>query len=203
MTTFYFIRHGETLVNRAQCFNGSGTNSILTEAGKAAAKRLGDLLADQSFDALLTSPLTRAVETMDAIMAQTNQSQPAITIVDDLREMALGDWEGQPGASLTNHPQYENYFHHPELFDAQQIHAESYQAVLERGMRVIKTAQIAYPDGDVLVVAHGIILLFVINTLLGVPFEKIRSHEMVANASLSVLKTNGAQFEKVVWNKTV
>lgn len=203
MTTFYFIRHGETLVNRAQCFNGSGTNSILTEAGKAAAKRLGDLLADQSFDALLTSPLTRAVETMDAIMAQTNQSQPAITIVDDLREMALGDWEGQPGASLTNHPQYENYFHHPELFDAQQIHAESYQAVLKRGMRVIKTAQIAYPDGDVLVVAHGIILLFVINTLLGVPFEKIRSHEMVANASLSVLKTNGAQFEKVVWNKTI
>ena len=54
MTTFYFVRHGETMVNRAQCFNGGGTNSTLTEAGQAAAKRLGSLLADQSFDALLT-----------------------------------------------------------------------------------------------------------------------------------------------------
>ena len=203
MTTFYFVRHGETTVNRVQCFNGGGTNSTLTEAGQAAAKRLGSLLADQSFDALLTSPLTRAVETMDAIVSQTNQSQPAIMVVDDLKEMALGDWEGQPGASLTNHPQYENYFHHPELFDAKQIHAESYQAVLERGMLAIKTAQTAYPDGDVLVVAHGIILLFVINTLLGIPFEEIRSQKMVANASLSVLKSKGTQFEKVVWNKTV
>ncbi|KRM24185.1 histidine phosphatase family protein [Latilactobacillus graminis] len=201
MTTFYFVRHGETMVNQAQCFNGGGTNTALTEDGKAAAERLGTLLAEQSFDALLTSPLTRAVETMDAIVAQLNQSPPPTMIVDNLKEMALGDWEGQPGASLTQHPQYENYFHHPELFDAKQIHAESYQAVLKRGMTVIKTVQKTYPDGDVLIVAHGIILLFVINTMLGIPFAKIRAQKMVANASLSVLKSNGTHTEEIIWNK--
>ena len=39
----------------------------LTDAGRAAARALGDRLAEQSLDAVLSSPLLRARETAEAI----------------------------------------------------------------------------------------------------------------------------------------
>lgn len=203
MTTFYFVRHGETTINKAQCFNGGGVDSALTPAGLAAADRLGDYLGDQIFDAILTSPLQRAQTTAEHLLAQSRVVQPALTIAPQLREMALGDWEAQPVAAQEKHLQFDNYFHHPDLFEADQIHAESYQAVLDRAMTVIDQAQQAYPEGNVLIVAHGIVLLFVMGTLLGVPFSAIRDQKMVANASLSILEGHGQPYEKVLWNKTV
>ena len=203
MTTFYFVRHGETIINRAQCFNGGGVDAALTASGEAAASRLGTYLDKQSFDAIISSPLQRAQTTAELLLQPTKAVQPAIQIDDRLKEMALGDWEGQPVAAQQNHPEFDHYFHHPDLFDAAAIHAETYQSVLARGQAVIDDYNQAYPDGQVLIVAHGIVLLFLMNTLLGVPFAEIRNQKMVANASLSILTGQAGHYQKQLWNQTM
>lgn len=200
MTTFYFVRHGETLINQAQCFNGSNVDAALTVNGQNAAVRLGNYLAPQAFDAIVSSPLQRARTTTDLLVQASQVPQPASQLDARLQEMDLGDWDGQPVVEQATHPEFEHYFHHPDLFDAQKLHAESYQSVLKRARAVVTEYERAYPQGDVLIVAHGIVLLFVMSDLLGVPFARIRDQKMVANASLSILQGATGHYHKQLWD---
>ena len=71
----------------------------LTEAGRAAARALGDRLAVQRPDAVLSSPLLRARETAEAIAraaglaAETDERLAPGTTVETLRESVSGRGE--------------------------------------------------------------------------------------------------------------
>lgn len=201
MTTFYFVRHGETINNHQGRFNGGTVDPKLTQQGQADAHRLGLALADTKFDEILASPLNRAVETAEIILSENKQAeQTNLKIETNLRELDLGDWDGELIEEQKNHPEFNHYFHHPELFDASKIHGESYQNLLDRGLAVIKNYQEQFPDGNILIVTHGIVLLFLLSTLLDVPFEAIREQNMVRTSSLSVLTTTAdGKFDKGVW----
>ena len=69
----------------------------LTDAGRAAARALGDVLAAESLDAIVSSPLLRARETADAIAraagldATADERLAPGATVDDVRAVAHGD----------------------------------------------------------------------------------------------------------------
>ena len=91
MTLLYLVRHGETDWNRDRRIQGS-TDIPLNETGRLQARRTGTLLARRSWDAIITSPLSRAAETA-AIIAD-ELGLPAPQIVDAIVERAYGEAEG-------------------------------------------------------------------------------------------------------------
>src|SRR3989344_7480241 len=62
---FYFIRHGETLLNADHVKQGE--EGGLSESGKQQAARIGELLAPLHIQRIISSPYTRAKETATII----------------------------------------------------------------------------------------------------------------------------------------
>lgn len=86
----YIIRHGETDWN-VQHKNQGVTDIPLNENGRRLAKITGDALKSVRFDLIISSPLSRAVETARIITKGTN-----IPLYEDDRIMEIdwGKWEG-------------------------------------------------------------------------------------------------------------
>ena len=91
MTSLYLVRHGETDWNRQRRIQGT-TDIPLNETGREQAARTGRLLGRRSWDAILTSPLSRAVETADIIAGELGLGTPEV--LDDIAERAYGAAEG-------------------------------------------------------------------------------------------------------------
>jgi probable phosphoglycerate mutase len=90
----WLARHGETDWSAAGRHTGR-TDIPLNDTGRAAARRLARLLAEQHFDVVLTSPLQRAGDTCRLAGFGT-----VAQIDDDLQEWDYGDYEGMTTAGI-------------------------------------------------------------------------------------------------------
>jgi broad specificity phosphatase PhoE len=86
----YIARHGETFTNVEGRLTGGRLNSPLTENGIEQAKQLGKSLEDITFDAVYSSPLERAVDTVKIAFGNRYK----INVDERLREIILGVTEG-------------------------------------------------------------------------------------------------------------
>jgi len=144
MKKVYLIRHGlpDFPGGKRMCL---GTTDIpMGEEGLAQAAEMAAFLPPVS--ALFSSPLTRAVQTAQAI------GMP-ITILHGLREMDAGEWDG-----LTFEEIRQRY---PELYAARSCDltlplpgAEDHAKGLARFKEAMEEAALQSP-GDFAVVAHG------------------------------------------------
>lgn len=189
MTIFYFVRHGETVINHEQRFNGGSVDSPLTQKGILGAEATGNLLQNVAFDQMVVSSLPRAQRTARIILKRNHHCYPEYLAVDPrLREVGLGDWDGQKIDAVADDPQFHNYFNHPERFNAALIHAESFEHLLARAQAVIQ--EYTRPENEkVLIVSHGSLLLFLVNALTGGDLSEVRKHKMLANSSVTILQS--------------
>ena len=144
MKKVYLIRHGlpDFPGGVGMCI---GTTDIpMGEKGLAQAAQMAKKLPPVT--AVFSSPLTRAVQTAEAIGLP-------VTLIHDLREMYAGEWDG-----LTFPQIRERY---PELYAARANDltlplpgAEDHEAGLARFSAAMEQAAQAAP-GDLAVVAHG------------------------------------------------
>lgn len=94
---FYFMRHGESQAN-AQGVMGGWTDAPLTDLGQAQARAAALRLGDRVVTGLYVSPLMRAWQTAQAVLA--GRPGLPVTMAPDLRERNWGIWEGQPVSVL-------------------------------------------------------------------------------------------------------
>ncbi len=87
-----FVRHAQSQANLEGVWNGR-TDGGLSEAGEASLDPLGKRLSSWEFDAVISSPLTRATRTAAAFADE-------VEIEDDFVEIDLGIWEGMPLAEV-------------------------------------------------------------------------------------------------------
>ena len=88
----YAARHGETEFNTQHRLQGSEKDSPLTQTGIDQARTLGQSLAGIHFDAIYTSPLKRATDTVEIVF--DGKYKP---ILDPrLVEIGLGVMSGMP-----------------------------------------------------------------------------------------------------------
>ncbi|GAF40957.1 hypothetical protein FC83_GL002328 [Agrilactobacillus composti DSM 18527 = JCM 14202] len=201
MTTFYFVRHGRTILNQEQRFNGGHMDSPLTPEGIAGAIATGRMLAQTRFDQILVSPLRRAVTTARVIIKRSYYNPLSDIQVDPrLREIDLGDWDGQPLDKAKHFPGFDAYFNHPDQFDPSINHSEGYVRLLQRANAVIKDYD--RPDLDkVLIVSHGVLLTALLNQLTGGDLKDMRKNGIIKNASVTVLESRPQlPFEKIGYN---
>lgn len=106
----WLIRHGETEWSLSGQHTGR-TDIPLTERGHQQARSLAPILAQQSFDTVLTSPMNRAIDTCrEAGLGDHSRVEP------DLSEWNYGIYEGRttseiresvPGWTVWNSPMPE------------------------------------------------------------------------------------------------
>ena len=93
MTTIYFIRHGKTEWNLAARYQGAHGDSPLLEASHQDIRSLAASLAGVKFIHAYTSPLKRARQTAEELIAQL-PTPVALTVDERLIEFDLGKMEG-------------------------------------------------------------------------------------------------------------
>jgi probable phosphoglycerate mutase len=93
------IRHGETEWNSQGRFQGH-LDSALNREGLAQAEALGEFLAGERFDLLLSSDLGRALQTARAIARRTGHE---IVVEPRLRERRMGIFQGLTPAEVQAH----------------------------------------------------------------------------------------------------
>jgi broad specificity phosphatase PhoE len=104
---FYLIRHGQTDWNAEGRFQGS-IDIPLNDIGRGQAKRNGLAFKAELPNVegwrFLSSPLSRATETMEIVRRNAGLDPLAYDVEPLLREVSYGDWERQTieEISLTN-----------------------------------------------------------------------------------------------------
>lgn len=111
----YLIRHGETNWNKLHKLQGQ-VDIPLNAFGIHLAEETAPALAEIPFSRAFTSPLARARQTAEIILADRD-----IPITDDARlmEFSFGEYEGMCcGKDNWNipDPAFETFFHNPEAY---------------------------------------------------------------------------------------
>lgn len=105
MTTYklHLIRHGLTELNREGRYVGR-IDEPLSPEGIDAARRRKEAFIYPEAEAVYTCPLLRCRETADILYPNL-----PLTAVEDLTEMAMGDFEGHTFAELQSDPAFEQW----------------------------------------------------------------------------------------------
>src|SRR5260370_4486142 len=95
-TRVWILRHGQSNLNQAQCFQGSGAASRLTQHGIRSAQQAAVRLAGEMIEAVYASPLERAMETSTLVeeVLSNYGVHPEFHVEPALRELDLPGWEG-------------------------------------------------------------------------------------------------------------
>ena len=199
----YFVRHGRTVWNLEGRFQGAGGDSPLLPESIDTLKELGQYLKDISFDKIYSSDLPRAVKSAEIIQSQlTNPC--SLESVPELREWHLGKLEGLKIATLNAiYPQQIQAFKtNLAKFDTSMFEAESLYSTTQRTIQFIKSLKNTKTE-QLLLVGHGANLTASLRTLLGFNEAHLRKNGGLANASLTIIETDGFEkFALKTWNDT-
>ena len=130
-TSFYFVRHGESVSNSKGRIQGR-TESPLSSIGRDHANAAGTWLAARDVDAIFTSPLSRCTQTARIIADTINVADggnglppgrgcpaPRPVVLDDLKELDTGEFTGRSLSQVAEED--------PDLFARFRMH--SWEAV--------------------------------------------------------------------------
>lgn len=147
MQHLFLIRHGQSDANAQQIVAGSH-DSPLSSVGKAQAEYAGDTASQYfQFDLIVSSPMSRALQTAEIIARHIHYPAENILILQDLRERNLGEVEGK---KYTQAPQHNGNYE-----DAENVPGvEPIGDLLERMQGVLAQLQ-ARPEQNILIVAHN------------------------------------------------
>jgi broad specificity phosphatase PhoE len=142
MGELLLIRHGETAWSRTGQYAGR-TDLPLTDAGVAAARALGPVLARRPLAAAFSSPLSRAVRTAELAGLADVKPDP------DLLEWDYGDYEGSTEEQIrAARPEWDLWRDGVSAGETLTQVAARTDAVLDRVRPLLR-------DGDVAIFGHG------------------------------------------------
>lgn len=188
MTTFYFVRHGQTLANASGLKQGqiNTENTVLNETGTKQVKTLAKHFDIQFAQHLVASPLNRTKQTATLL---NEAAQLPLETDRRLLEISYGQWDGASNQILMAE--------YPEVFDdvLQDVlpeyvkyatAGETFEQVVIRVQSFLDDMTQRYPNDNVVVVTHGFTIKAVIMAVFGINAMTARLPEP-ANASLTKL----------------
>jgi phosphoserine phosphatase len=181
MKALYLARHGQSVSNADRRFQGA-QDVPLSELGRRQAAALSAALRGRRLAHVYTSPLERARRTAEIVVAELGVT---LTVVDDLRELSLGEWEGRTVEEIRALPgdPYAQWIRDP--LTNLPPGGEPLPTVQRRALAAVDAIAAAHPDGeDVLVVAHGGVISAYLAYHLGLPLSAIWRLTL-SNCSLS------------------
>lgn len=181
----YLTRHGETEWNIESRLQGT-YDSRLTEKGVQDIKKLSKRLIDIEIDTIYSSTSQRAIDT-----AHILQGQRKIEIVKSprLKEMNVGDWQGQVWEKIKdeNPREYAQYWNTPHLYTSNQGGEDFYQ-VQHRAISLINTLVEIHKGQTILLVSHGVILKTIFTYFQKKSMKQLWKQPVLAGGSLSKME---------------
>ncbi|WP_104140308.1 histidine phosphatase family protein [Arthrobacter sp. ZGTC131] len=157
LTTLALVRHGQTDWNAQRRLQGS-TDIPLNDVGRGQARDAVAVLSDYEWDAIVSSPLSRAAETADLIAAGLGLGVDRR--LPDLAERSFG-----PAGGMQDGPELDA-LRIPGGFRG----AESEDEAGSRGLAALEALEALaeeFRGGRVLVVAHGTLLRLSLSRAVG------------------------------------
>ena len=150
-TQIWLVRHGETKWNVYGRFQGC-KDIPLTDEGFNQAKALKSRFTN-SFDAIYTSPLTRALQTAKVI-CEDNNIEPIIE--DGIREIDFGKWEGLTIKEIADNYPIEFNEWRTDTINANLLGGDlSIKCASIRAKNAILNIAQNNPCKNIIIVAHG------------------------------------------------
>jgi broad specificity phosphatase PhoE len=147
MGELLLIRHGETAWSRSGQYGGR-TDLPLTDAGVAAGRALGPLLARRQLAAVFVSPLSRAVRTAELAGLPDVKPDP------DLLEWDYGGYEGMTEEQIrAARPGWDLW--RDGIIGGDGQAGETLRQVAARTDAVLDRVRPLLRDGDVAIIGHG------------------------------------------------
>ena len=178
------VRHGESEWNRIGRYQGQ-MDAPLSAQGADQAAALAERLQREHLDAIFTSPLQRAAHTAQAIA----RFHPNVPFMQEpaLLEIHHGDWQGRMIDDITSH--YAKELREWRMFPtrSQFPNGESFSNILKRVLDFKQTLIQFYPDKNVLVSTHDVVVKILVADALGMNMDCI-NRIWVTNASISVIE---------------
>jgi len=198
------VRHGVTEWNREGRFQGH-LDPTLSADGREEARLVAERLAADGAlrpGRLISSPLSRARQTAEVIIAALGDDAPPIELDARLMEVGQGEWEGRTHAELavSDPDRYQAWRH--ATWDRQPPGGEPVNDAVRRIGAAFDEAIVtsdrtrAWP---LCIVSHGGTLRLAAHHLLEVPIDRAWRLDL-DNASLSVLDHVNGQWRLVAWN---
>ena len=178
--TFAFIRHGQTDWNRDLRLQGS-SDIPLNARGREQAAEAVAVLDGTTWDAVLSSPLSRARETAAVVAAGLGiELGPSY---DLLVERDYGDAEGATAEVIADRWPDKQY---PGL--------ESLESVVSRATQALEQIAADYGDKNVVIVCHGTLIRYTLGAFAGRQFDAIR------NGSVAEFEKDGSGWRVLTVN---
>lgn len=176
-TTLDYLRHGEP--EGGSRYRGHNVDDPLSERGWAQMRETTACFS--GWDRILSSPMCRCHAF--ALWLGRQRGLP-VEVIDDLKEVGFGSWEGATREELLRERADEYHAFYADPVNNRPAGAESLQAFGERVARAYQQAATDYPGEHLLVVAHaGVIRATLGHVTQAPPICWYRS--AVDNASLS------------------
>jgi len=178
VTTLVLLRHGLTALT-GPVLAGWTPGLHLDDRGWAQAEAVAERLRDTRFDAVVSSPLERCVET--AFTATGSE----VVVDERLGECRYGDWTGKPLKELAKTPLWKVVQQHPSA--AVFPDGEALRDVQNRAVAAVRdwNARLG-PDATWLACSHGDVIKSVVADALGMHLDQFQ-RLVVDPCSLTVI----------------
>lgn len=193
MLTLLAIRHGETVFNAQNRFQGH-SDSPLTKTGRDQVSSLARRLARIEFDTLISSDLGRTRETASIIAQHTGHS---VQTDRRLRERNYGILEALNIEDIK--ARYSDILEKLKSDDPEYIipDGESHRQHYRRNVAAIEELQSNNPTGKIALVVHGGVLDSLFRYVADLPLDQPRCF-IATNASLTII-SHGVFYDTHRW----
>lgn len=182
----YFMRHGETQWNHLHKLQGQ-TDIPLNEYGLLVARKTQKGIANIPFDIAYTSPLQRARQTAEIVLAGRD-----IELIADerLKEISFGSGEGKMMDELIEKKESPLYqlFREPENYQAAED-AESIEQLMARSLDFLQNVIVPLEKKctQVFVAAHGALINSVICNVEKLPVAEFWNGNLQKNCGATII----------------
>lgn len=193
----YLVRHGKPLLPHERMYYGS-TDYPLSDEGTAQARALAGIFSRMEFARVYSSPMSRALDTAKII---TGKSAEEMTLVPELREIDLGNWEGKTFDEVRGewNEIYEARGHN--FANVAPPNGENFSDLQKRAVPAFERILGECPKGDILVVAHGGVIWSLMCKLFGYDLNDIFFYLMDYCGVHKLQRTDGlTRLEKYNWS---
>lgn len=182
-TRFYFVRHGESMGNLEEKFNGH-INFDLTEKGHAQAECTAQFLDTYPIDVIYSSDLNRAYQT-----AEHTAKRKSLPIIksEALREINGGAYEGMEYKSIIDHYPQEFHIWLNDIGNAACPGGESVAALQARVYNEVLRILHENRGKHILITTHATPIRVMTCLWNGIPLSEMRKTNWVNNASVTIV----------------
>ncbi|MBC7374729.1 MAG: MSMEG_4193 family putative phosphomutase [Frankiales bacterium] len=172
MTTVVLVRHGLTHLT-GPVLAGWTPGLHLDERGQAQAQAVAERLRPVPFDAVVSSPLDRCLDTAGFILA--GRDGLTLEVERRLGECRYGDWTGRPIKELVKDPLWKVVQNHPSAVVFPGPEGEALAHTQARAVEAIRAGNARFgPDATWLACSHGDVIKAVVADAMGLHLDQFQ-----------------------------